>query len=243
MAATILFLPGLDGEPFTAGKIAEHLRESRLIVFAYPTGRPLEWESLCRLVAARMDREGTQLLIGESFGGAIAQETALRHPGLLRGLFLLSTFNHEAEAFANLLGRAATRVLPGPLMRAAARGLAGWKLAGTLRGEDRRKFLDRFAALDMNDIASRLRLLAAFDTRSRLGALELPVEILHGSRDPIAGAPDQLNGWQALPDCRVHKIEGFGHLVSAEAAPQVAALIDAWTRKVAGGQAGNNRGD
>src|SRR5688572_10302785 len=120
MATTALFLPGLDGEPFTAGKIGEHLRIARLVVFAYPVGRALDWDSVCGLVAARMEREGAKLLIGESFGGAVAQETALRHPGVLRGLYLLSTFNYEAEAFAAMLGRVATRVLPAPLMRVAA---------------------------------------------------------------------------------------------------------------------------
>ncbi|MBE7493234.1 MAG: alpha/beta hydrolase [Planctomycetes bacterium] len=235
MTQPVLFLPGLDGEPFTAGKLAEHARSAQLHVFVYPQGGELDFESLTRLVIARMQQLGTRLLVGESFGGALAQETALRHVVHLDRLLLLSTFNHEVEAFASMLGRTAARVLPNALMRPVAKGLAGWKLAGTLEGEDRRKFLERFSALDYRELARRLKLLKGFDTRRHLLSLKLPVDVVYGTRDPIAGSPDQLQVWRNMPDCRVYPVAGFGHLVSAEAAPQVAALLDAWVRGQAGG--------
>ena len=242
MQRTALFLPGLDGEPFTAGKVSEHLHDVRLVVFAYPGGRVLDRDSLCGLIGSRLEREGARLLIGESFGGAVAQEFALRNPGDLNGLMLLSTFSREVESFAATLGRLAARWLPRGLLSAAARALADWKLAGTLRGEERRRFLDRFAALDMADLASRLELLRGFDSRARLAQLDLPVDVVYGSRDPLAASPDQLQAWKALPDCRVHPIKGFGHMVSAEASPQVAALIEKWARRACGAS-GDNRGD
>jgi 3-oxoadipate enol-lactonase len=231
MNTDVLYLPGLDGEPFSAEKIAGHLRGLRLHVFAYPMGQPLAWDSLCRLVVARMKRLGTGLLAGESFGGAVAQEVALRHPEAVRGLFLVSTFNAEPEWFAALLGRAALRVLPRRLTGFAARGLASWKLAGTLRGEDRRKFLDRFAALDFPDVGRRLALLKDFYTRERLPRLNMPVDVVYASRDPIANQQAHLQAWESLPDCRIHKLDGFGHLVSAEAADQVARLMEDWVRR------------
>lgn len=248
MTIPVVFLPGLDGEPFTAAKISEHLRVARLDVFTYPTGRAMDWETLASLIGARMERSGASLLIGESFGGAVAQEVALRSTGKLRGLCLISTFSREVEVFANWLGRTATRVLPNALMRPVSRRLAGWKLAGTLAGEDREKFLSRFAQLDYNELARRLKLLSGFDTRARLGNLKLPVEVVYGRRDTIAAEPDQLNAWKSLPNCRVQGIEGFGHLVSAEAAPQVAALIDAWAERAAqasglSGKQDDNRGN
>jgi len=228
MPQPVLFLPGLDGEPFTANKISEHLKRAQLHVFAYPEGSKLDYESLSRLVMARMAQLGTRSLIGESFGGALAQETALRHTVALDRLLLLSTFNHEVEAFASWMGRTTSRLLPNALMRPVARRLAGWKLAGTLQGDDRAKFLDRFAALDYHELARRLQLMAGFDTRPRLMSLKLPVQVVYGTRDPIAKHPDQLQVWRNMPDCRVHAVQGYGHLVSAEAAPQVAAIIDAW---------------
>jgi pimeloyl-ACP methyl ester carboxylesterase len=228
----VLYLPGLDGEAFTSEKIAGHLSALKLHCFAYPMGQALSWESLSRLVAARMERLGTGLLVGESFGGALAQEVALRHPDAVRGVFLVSTFNAETEWFAAMLGRFALRVLPRGLMSLAARRLASWKLAGTLRGEDRRKFLDRFAALDFPDVGQRLALLKGFNTRDRLSRLQLPVDVVYASRDPIANDRAHLQAWESLPDCRVHKVEGFGHLVSAEAPEQVAERMEEWAARV-----------
>ncbi|MBX3473386.1 MAG: alpha/beta fold hydrolase [Planctomycetes bacterium] len=229
MPQPVLFLPGLDGEPFTANKLNENLRLAQLHVFAYAEGGDLSFDTLAQQVIARMQQLGTRLLAGESFGGAIAQETALRHGQQLDRLLLISTFNHEAEKLASRVSRGATRLLPRGVMRPVARALADWKLAGTLQGEDRRKFLDRFAALDFVEMARRLKLLVGFDTRRRLMDLRLPVQVVYGTRDAISNHPDQLQVWRNMPDCRVHAVQGFGHLVSAEAAPQVAAIIDAWT--------------
>jgi pimeloyl-ACP methyl ester carboxylesterase len=224
----VLYLPGLDGEGFTAGKLQEHLRTVRLEVFAYPVGLRLEWGTLCRLVIARTNHLQSGLLLGESFGGAVAQETMLRHGESLASVFLVSTFAREPEPFAAMLGRAAARVLPRTALRPVAKRLAAWKLAGTLTGEERNKFLGRFATVDPNEMAARLKLLRSFDTRTRLASVKLPVEVAYGTRDTMCSAPEQLQAWQTLPDCRIHAVEGFGHLVSAEAAVQVAQLIEAW---------------
>ncbi|MBK9975321.1 MAG: alpha/beta hydrolase [Planctomycetes bacterium] len=228
MPQPVLYLPGLDGETFTANKLNENLQRAQLHVFAYPQGRDLNFETLAHQVVSRMQQLGTRLLAGESFGGAVAQETALRHGGCLDRLMLISTFNHEAERVASRVSRGATRLLPRGVMAPVARVLADWKLAGTLKGEERRKFLDRFAALDFVELARRLKLLVGFDTRRRLMGLKLPVQVVYGTRDAITNHPDQLQVWRNMPDCRVHAVVGYGHLVSAEAAPQVAAIMDAW---------------
>ncbi len=234
MTGSILYLPGLDGEGFCADKLSEHMSEFELQVFSYPVGVPLKWETLTRQVAKRL--LGTRLLIGESFGGAVAQQTVLRHTNALKSVFLLSTFSTEPEPFASAVGRTATRVLPKSMLRPVSKWLASWKLAGTLEGEDRRKFLERFEKLDHAELAARLKLLKGHDTRALLKELTLPVEVLYGTHDTMCADPQQLQTWQQMQDCRLHAIEGFGHLVSAEAAPEVARIIEAWARRHVGGQ-------
>lgn len=228
---TALFLPGLDGEVYSMAKVAEHAPGVRLEHFAYPVGGKPDWELWTRQVAARMQRLGTRLLAGESFGGALAQKTALLQPQAVGALFLISTFTREPEPFAAALGRVAARRLPGFLMRPVARALAGWKLAGTLRGEDRRKFLYRFSRLDFADLAGRLELLRGFDTAGTLAELKLPLEVLCGERDPISANPAQLQAWRALPGCRLHVLPGLGHLAAAEAPAQTGALLADWARR------------
>ncbi len=226
MTRDVLYLPGLDGEAFCAEKLSQHTT-ARLHVFRYPVGRTVEWPELCNLVAARLQALGTGLLAGESFGGAVAQETALRHPQAVRSLLLLSTFNSEPERFAASLGRAAVKLLPAGMTRVAARMLGSWKLAGTLRGPERARFLDRLAAQDHTEFARRLKLLQGFDTRAQLGNLKLPLCVVYGTRDPICAKAETLQVWQRV-GATVHEIKGFGHLVVAEAAPEVGAIVDAW---------------
>ncbi|MBX3458709.1 MAG: alpha/beta hydrolase [Planctomycetes bacterium] len=227
---TVLYLPGLDGEGFCAEKIAQQAA-TRLEVFRYPEGLPLDWPSLTLSVTARMKQLGTRLLVGESFGGAVAQETLLRHSDALSSVFLLATFPVEPEPFAAALGRTATRFLPKAMLKPVARQLAAWKLAGTMEGHDREKFLARFAEVDHAELARRLELLKGFDTRRRLMDVKLPIEFAYGTRDRMCNQPDLLKVWANVPGCRVHAIAGYGHLVSAEAAPEVARLIDDWAAR------------
>jgi pimeloyl-ACP methyl ester carboxylesterase len=226
MTRPVLYLPGLDGEAFCAEKLSQHTT-ARLHVFRYPVGRAFDWPELCSLVAARLQALGTGLLAGESFGGAVAQETVFRYPQSVRSLLLLSTFNTEPEKFAATLGRVAVKLLPTGMTRLAARVLGSWKLAGTLRGEERTRFLDRLAAQDHTEFARRLKLLQGFDSRARLADVKNPVRVVYGSRDPICAKAETLQVWQRI-GATVHEIKGLGHLVVAEAAPEVGAIVDAW---------------
>ncbi|MCC7510430.1 MAG: alpha/beta hydrolase [Planctomycetes bacterium] len=226
-----MYLPGLDGEGFCAEKIGEHLSSVKMHVFQYPLGLKLEWPSLCHSIAERMKQLSARLLIGESFGGAVAQEVLLRHADVVKSAFLLSTFPVEPEPFAAALGRAATRVLPRALIKPVSRRLAAWKLVGTLKGTDRAKFLARFGEVDHAELARRLELLKGFDTRPRLMGVKMPIEFVYGTSDTMCAAPEMLRAWKNVPDCRVHALQGYGHLVSAEAAPEVAGLIEAWAAR------------
>ncbi len=226
-----VFLPGLDGVGFSAETIGELTSLLTIEVFQYPLGLRLEWPTLCHSIAERMKQLSAGLLIGESFGGAVAQEVLLRHPDVVKSAFLLSTFPMEPEPFAAALGRVATRVLPRALIKPVSRRLAAWKLAGTLKGTDRAKFLARFGEVDHAEMARRLELLKGFDSRPRLMGVRIPIEFAYGTRDTMCAAPEMLRAWKNVPDCRVHALEGYGHLVSVEAAPELAKLIDAWAAR------------
>ena len=227
-----LYLPGLDGEARWVNSTQAHLHEVELVPFAYPSGRDLNWDELSGLVITRMISLGTGLLIGESFGGAVAQKTTIAHREHVHGLCLISAFSHEPAPFAAAIGRAATKMLPKLLLNPVARMLAGWKLAGTLEGEERQKFLAYFEKLDHTELARRLKLLAGFDVSDHLQSIRCPVDILYGSRDSISAAPAQLKLWQRLPNVRVQTFAGFGHMIAQEVPAEVAEGIRSWIERV-----------
>ena len=238
MQRRILYLPGLDGVANVIDKLQPHLPDAELVPFSYPAGRRLTWVELADLVAAKLQALETRLLMGESFGGAVALKASIAHRGRAAGLFLVSAFSSQPEAFAAALGRTATRVLPRGVMKPVARLLAGWKLAGTLSGEDRERFLKRYSELDYADIAERLRLLADFDVDDRLVGLCGPVDVLFGSEDPIAGSQNQRELWQRVPDVKLHQMDAYGYLVSHEVPIGVAARIRSWLQRVEDADAG-----
>lgn len=232
MPAPILYLPGLDGEARWVDSTQQHLPGVELVPFSYPSGRKLRWDEVTDVVVARLKALGTGLLIGESFGGAVALKTAILQPTEVRGLCLISTFSHEPEPIASAIGRGASRLLPKAVLNPVARMLASWKLAGTLKGEEREKFLDYFEQLDHAELARRLGLLAGFDVSDRLVGIHCPVDVIYGGRDSISAAPAQLRMWQRLPNVRTHELEGFGHMITQEAPTEVAGRIKGWLQRV-----------
>ncbi|MCB9933795.1 MAG: alpha/beta hydrolase [Planctomycetes bacterium] len=232
MPTPILYLPGLDGEARWIESTQQHLPGVELVPFSYPTGHELKWDELADLVASRMKSLGSGLLIGESFGGAVTLKTTILRPEAVRGLCLISSFSHEPEPVASAIGRGASRLLPKVVLNPVARLLAGWKLAGTLKGAEREKFLAYFEKLDHSELARRLGLLAGLDVSDRLVGVRCPVEIIYGSRDSIAGAPAQLRMWQRLPDARLRQLDGYGHMITQEVPIGVALRIEGWLQRV-----------
>ncbi len=228
MSIRVMFLAGLDGNPFSSRLIGEHLKHVELVEFRYPMGHALNWEDLCRLVVFRMEQSETMLLAGESFGGAVAQMTYARHRDALGGLFLLSTFTFEPTPVFSMMGRTAARVLPKRVRRPVARALASWTIAGNLDEVNRRKFLDRFQSTDHLELARRLELLKRFDSRAHMQEVDIPTAIVYGAKDSIAAPATQRKVFLGRENITQHSILGVGHLAGGEAPEQVAEQLDAW---------------
>lgn len=233
---SVLYCPGLDGNAREMEPVVELLPgHVRVEPFYYPTLPQVSFEELARFIAIRLQERprGRRLLAGCSFGGAVAQMVALLQPGCLDGLFLVVTFNHEAEAFASMLGRAAVKVLPDFVLRPVTRVLARWKLAGGLDEESNERFLKSITSVDPRLLAARLAMLKGFDVRARLGEIKIPVDVVYSSDDPISASPAQLEGWKRLPEGRVSGVKG-GHVAQRQAPGDIARLLLAWIERVTG---------
>jgi pimeloyl-ACP methyl ester carboxylesterase len=122
-------------------------------------------------------------------------------------------------------------VLPKAVLNPVARLLAGWKLAGTLKGEERAKFLRKFEHMDHKELARRLKLLKGFDVSDRLVGISIPVEVMYGTKDAIGGMRHQVELWKRMPNAEIHAIEGFGHMITQEAPLEVARHMEAWVAR------------
>jgi pimeloyl-ACP methyl ester carboxylesterase len=232
----VLYCPGLDGNARELEPVVELLPPHITIEpFYYPTLYKLSFEDLANLISIRLAErpKGRRLLAGCSFGGAVAQKVVMLKPDCVDALLLVATFNHEAEAFASMLGRAAVKVLPDFVLKPVTRVLARWKLAGGLDKESNERFLKSFSSVDPRLLAARLELLKDFDVRPWLSELRLPVDVIYSNEDPISGAALQLEGWKRIPNARVNGVKG-GHVVQRQAPEAVRDLVVSWVDRVTG---------
>ncbi len=172
---------------------------------------------------------------GVSMGGMIAQELALRFPDRVRSLVLQGTTpggpRSTGPAAETLLSLAAQRV---PLPRERK-----------VKILTRQLFSDEYAAAQPDEVLAHLQRLGAdrasvrgalqhftastvHDTVSRLGSLQAPTLVLHGSLDRMVSVANARLLAQRIPHARLAVVDGAGHLPLLEQPQSVRALILDW---------------
>jgi pimeloyl-ACP methyl ester carboxylesterase len=168
---------------------------------------------------------------GISMGGAIAQELALRHPGLVSKLVLVSTWarldRYAAEIFQNLAAmraqadRAAfTQLLqlwiwnPGWFEQSAAGLVAERAAAGP--------------AMAQHAFAAQAMACAGHDTASRLGQISVPTLITAGSRDVFTPLRFARQLAAAIPGARLEIFDEAAHAHHWERLEDFNALVKEW---------------
>ena len=158
------------------------------------------------------------LVVGESFGGMVAQYLAARHPERLERLVLVVAGCEASEWGKDVDTRMATALarrdatgsgtafaeyfMPGDRLRGLRR------LLGPLVG--RVLFADE--PCPPGDVLTELRAETSCDSRAVLPDIRVPVLIVSGSRDRFF-PPATIDETAALiPDCTVVRYDGKGHL-------------------------------
>lgn len=157
-------------------------------------------------------------LIGQSWGGAIAQGFAGRHPARLRSLTLANTSipgaQPEAERRAGRDARLRALATMTPREMAEARVAA--VLAPDPPAELRQEVVEMLAAIRPSGYRAAANASYTADERAVLAGIRLPVLVVAGDLDavvPLARA-EQLAA--AIPGARLAVFPGSGHLTNQE---------------------------
>jgi 3-oxoadipate enol-lactonase len=193
-------LPGFGGSPAVDGGLPAVADRVAAAIQAFSPGRPVR-------------------LLGNGYGGFVALQVVIRHPGLADRLVLA-----DAGAAFSEPGRQAFR---GMAAAAAAKGLhaiadtamrrlfaAGFHAANPGLVSDRRRI---FLASDPAVIVAACEALAALDLRPALAGVRIPVLAVVGALDeatPPAMAHEVVAG---LPDARLVVLDGLAHVPQLQA--------------------------
>lgn len=175
----------------------------------------------------------TFVILGTSFGGRVALETALAAPERVRGLVVIGSS-------------------PGP----AADPRAGWRRSERLRAGEaeqvasemgdmiahmegpngpaaRQAFIDMCASLGPDAMTRQSDALAKREDRwPRLAEIRCPSLMLWGVHDKFSPATDGLKMSAAIPQGRYVELADCGHFPSLEYPDETAAAIDHWMEDV-----------
>jgi pimeloyl-ACP methyl ester carboxylesterase len=158
----------------------------------------------------------TAHLLGTSYGGMVAMATALRYPGRVHTVSLVSTAPNRG-----FIGPVAAE-LPG--LNPAERARVLLDLLFTPEGQEaaaRRVLTPRPACLS----ARRLAAAEGFDVLDRLGELSVPTLVLHGTDDRLV-LPDAPHAMDSrIPGARLEFVQGGRHGLSTEFPETVARLV------------------
>lgn len=157
-------------------------------------------------------------LVGASLGGMVVQRVALQRPDLVDRVVLVATTpggevaHPLPTATLELIRRMPTMDPVEALVAAVDNAL------GAVEGDERQQLVDRIVVhrrrvpQDPSGWQAQAHAGTTHDLGEGVAALTCPTLVLHGTRDAVVDPRNAEVLGELLPDVRVRRIEGGGHL-------------------------------
>ncbi|GAB3460501.1 alpha/beta hydrolase [Streptomonospora sediminis] len=158
-------------------------------------------------------------LLGTSFGGAVAQHAALRHPERVASLILVAS----TPSFA--MGSAAVNELLEMSHTERKNAAADFFFTPGGRAEAQARPTQTLTARSPEQSARRHDAARQHEVRDRLARIAAPALIVHGTEDRLAPYAGAVLMAERIPDAELRKIEGGRHGIAVEFADTVARSV------------------
>ncbi|MEK9853246.1 MAG: alpha/beta hydrolase [Rhodobiaceae bacterium] len=200
----------------------------------------MDFAALCDRLCAALDALGMVRVViaGQSIGGMIAQEMAIRHPGRVAGLVLIATvpgFGGRDDSFRDAF--LAARLAPldqGIGMAALAAEAIPAVLGPTVDSAIQDEAITAMAAIPEAAYRQVLATLVTFNRREDQHLITCPCLLIAGGKDDNSPARVMEKMADRLPDAALLVIENAGHLVNSEAHQDCNRAISAFLRRLRG---------
>ena len=184
---------------------------------------------LARVVDVVAPVERRAIIVGESFGGAVALTFALSHQERVGALVILNSFPYFAPQVRLRLAIAGLAVLPWGAMP-LVRQLTAFRLHSphTHRAEVR-QFIELTAHATRDGYINRLKLLRRYDVRDRLHDIRQPALFLASEHDHLVPAVAQARYMaNRVPSSVMRILKGHGHICLIAPDVDLAQILNEW---------------
>jgi pimeloyl-ACP methyl ester carboxylesterase len=213
----VVLVPGIDGTGRLFYRQTPGLaRECRVATYALRS----DTASMDRLVADLVHvidtvapEERCAIVVGESFGGALALSLALAHADRVAALVVLNSFAHFVPQYRLRVAIAALRATPWGAMRIVRAATASRLHSPHTHRREIRRFLELTAQASRLGYLNRLRILREYDVRERLRDMAVPALFLASDRDHLLPAVAYARDMAArVPGAVLRILAGHGHV-------------------------------
>ena len=184
---------------------------------------------LSRVVDVVAPIERRAIIVGESFGGAVALTFALGYPSQVAAIVILNSFPHFAQQFRLRLAISGLAVLPWGAMP-LVRHLTAFRLHSphTHRAEVK-QFIELTAHATRDGYINRLKLLRRYDVRDRLHDIRQPALFLASEHDHLVPAVAQARYMaNRVPSSVMRILKGHGHICLIAPDLDLAQILNEW---------------
>ena len=169
------------------------------------------------------------IVVGESFGGALALSIALARPERVSALVILNSFAHFAPQHRLHVAIHGLRAMPWGAMGLVRRATAFRMHSPHTHRSEIRRFLALTARASQEGYINRLRILTRYDVRERLHELRPPTLFLASERDHLVPAVSQARYMsERAPGGVMRILAGHGHVCLIAPDLDLAGIIHEW---------------
>ena len=191
-------------------------------------------EDLSHVIAAVAPESGRAIVVGESFGGALALSFTLAHPEQVTRLVILNSFPYFAPQWRLRLAIGGLRLVPWGAMGLVRRLTASRLHSRHTHRDEIARFLELTAATSRAGYLNRLALLRGYDVRHRLAEIAVPVLFLAADKDHLVPAVAQARMMASnAPNATLQILEGHGHICLIAPDLDLGVILDTWRSRLA----------
>ena len=233
----LVLVPGMDGTGQLFYRQTPSLSESfRTATYALRSNaRTMDTlvDDLACVIDTVAPETRRAVVVGESFGGALAMSFALARPEQVSALVVLNSFPYFAPQFRLRLARYGLALLPWGAMPLIRRATAFRLHSAHTHREEVRRFMELTASADREGYINRLQLLMSYDIRDRLRELQPPALFLAAEQDHLVPAIQQARLMVSrVPHGTLRVLHGHGHICLIAPDVDLREMLVAWRRTI-----------